>query len=109
VTYLRGGLSVVAAILVALLAPGLVAAFWNVSTTKATGLTFVTAGFLESLLSPLFWILAILFFALFFAAGQINSKPLRILLFWTPVSTILTMGFSILAFFTYIWLHFRKG
>jgi len=80
VTTLRCVLSAVAAIFVALLGPGLVSALWGINNSKATGLAAVVGGFLESLFSPLFWILAVSFFALFFAASRLSSKPLRIFL-----------------------------
>ncbi len=108
-TTLRSSLSAVAAIVVALLGPGLVVAFRAVNNSKATGLAAVAAGFLESLVSPLFWILALSFFALFFAASRLSSKPLRILLFWTPATVISTLGLGIFSLFTYVWIHFRKG
>jgi len=63
VAYVRGALSGVAAIFVALLGPGLLAALRDVSNEKATGLAAIAGGLLESLLSPLFWIVAVSFFA----------------------------------------------
>ncbi len=94
--YVRGALSGVAAIFVALLGPGLLAALRDVSI-------------LESLLSPLFWIVAVSFFTLFFAASRLSSKPLRILLFWTPALAISTLGFGLFVLFTYAWIHFKQG
>jgi hypothetical protein len=46
----------------------------------------------ELIFTPSVGILAILFFALFFAASRLNSKWLRVLLFWTPVTIISTVG-----------------
>jgi hypothetical protein len=108
VTTLRGVLSAVAAIFVAL-GPGLIFALRGINNSKATGLAAVAGGFLESLFSPLFWILAVSFFALFFAASRLSSKPLRILLFWTPVTAISTLGLGIFSLFTFAWIHFRRG
>ena len=105
---LRGILSAVAAIFAALLGPGLVSALWGINSSKATGLAAVAAGFLESLFSPLFWILAVSFFALFFAASRLSSRPLRILLFWTPVTAISILGLGILSLFAFAWIHFRR-
>jgi hypothetical protein len=109
VTTLRCALSATAAIFVALLGPGLVSAFWGINNSKATGLAAIAGGFLESLLSPLFWILAVSFFALFFAASRLSNKPLRIFLFWTPVTAISILGLSIFSLFTFAWIHFRRG
>ena len=108
-TTLRSVLSALAAILVALLGPGLVVALRNVSTSKATGLAATAGGLLGSLFSPLFWILAVSFFALFFAASRVSSKLLRVLLFWTPVTAISILGLGIFSLFTYAWIHFRRG
>ena len=108
-TTLRGVLSAVAAIFVALLGPGLVFALRGINNSKATGLAVVAAGFLESLFSPLFWILAVSFFALFFAASRLSSKPMRILLFWTPVTAISILGLGIFSLYIFAWIHFRRG
>jgi len=108
-TILRGTLSALAAVFVGLLGPGL---FWllrDINSSKATGVAAVVGGFLESFFSPSFWILAVLFFALFFAASRLSSKPLRILLFWTPVTTISILGLSIFSLVTFLWLHVRRG
>ena len=104
-TTLRGVLSAVAAIFVGLLGPGLV----FINNSKATGLAAVAGGFMESLFSPRFWILAVSFFALFFAASRLSSKPMRILLFWTPVTAISILGLGIFSLFAFAWIHFRRG
>ena len=106
---LRGTLSALAAVIVGLLGPKLFFAFRGINNSKATGLAAVVEGLLESFFSPLFWILAVLFFALFFAASRVSSKPLRILLFWTPVTAISILGLGIFPLFTVLWLHFRTG
>ena len=108
-TMLRGTLSALAAVFVGLLGPGLFFALRGINNSKATGLAAVAGGFLESFFSPLFWILAVLFFALFFAASRLSSKPLRILLFWTPVTAISILGLGIFSLFTFLWLHVRRG
>jgi hypothetical protein len=109
VTTLRAALSAVAAILVALFGPALFFALRDLSPSKATGLAAVAGGFLESLFSPLFWILAVAFFALFFAASRLGSKPLRMLLFWAPVTVISMLGLGVFSLFAYMWIHFRRG
>ena len=106
---LRGVLSAVAAVFVAVLGPGLVVAFRGINNSKATGLAVIAGGFAESVFSPLFWILLVSFFALFFAASRLSSKPLRILLFWTPVTSISMLGLGFLSLVTYLWIHFRRG
>jgi len=91
----------VAALLLAILGPPLFYSFQ--SGAKATGLSVFRV------FSPSVGILATLLFALFFAASGLNSKWLRLLLFWTPVTIISTLGFGFLALFAYAWLHAPKG
>lgn len=108
-TTLRCVLSAVAAIFFALLATGLRVAFIGINNSKATGMAAVTGSLVGSLLSPLFWILAVSLFALFFAASRLSSEPLRILLFWTPVTAISIFGLGIFSLLTFAWIHFRRG
>lgn len=108
-TTFRGVLSAVAAIFVAVLGPGLVVAFRGIGNSKATGWAAIAGSLPESFFSPLCWILAFSFFGLFFAASRLSNKPLRILLFWTSVTSISMLGLGIFSLFTYLWLHFRKG
>jgi hypothetical protein len=94
---------------IALLGPGFVMALKNASPEKATGLAAIAGGLVEAVFSPLFWILAVSFFALFFTASRLRSRVLQVLLFWTPTVTVSTLGFGLFALFAYAWLHFRKG
>lgn len=105
-TYLKGALSAVAAIFVALLGAG--GFLKGISEQKATGLGAVAGGFMQAFLSPLFWILAISFFALFLAASRLSSKALQVLLFWIPTIIISTLGSGLFALFTYAWWHSRN-
>jgi hypothetical protein len=84
--------------------------FRGMSTEKATGLAAVAGGFVESLFSPLFWVIAIVSFFLFFYASRLGSKVLRIFLFWTPILLLSTFGMLIAAFFVYVlvFLHFPR-
>jgi len=72
-------------------------------------LAATAGGLSEAIFSPLFWILAVSFFALFFTASRLRSNVLRVILFWTPTVIISTLGFGVFALFVYAWLHFRKG
>jgi len=74
--------------------PGLWSAFAGISNTKATGLAADVVGIVESSFSPLFWLLAIVLFALFFFASRLGSKPLRVILFWIPTVTVSTLGLA---------------
>ena len=80
VTYLRILLSVLAAIFIALLGPWVVVAVRDIGQQRATGLTAIAVG----PLTPLFWIVAVSFFALFVTASRLNSKVPRIILFKDP-------------------------
>jgi len=106
---LQGVLSVVAAVLAAVLIPTFIFLFRGIDGSKATGIGVVAGSLVESFFSPLFWILAISLFALFFAASRMGSKPLRILLFWTPVTAILALSASIASLYAYLLIHFRQG
>jgi hypothetical protein len=109
VAYVRATLSGLAAVFIGLLGPWFVIALWNMKEQKATGLAAFAGGLLESIFSPLFWILAVSFFALFFTASRFNSKMLRVTLFWTPTVAISMLGFGLFSLFAYAWLQFRKG
>jgi hypothetical protein len=104
VTYLRIALSGFAAIFIGIVGAGHF--LKGISEQNATGLGAVSGGLLESIFSPLFWILAVSCFALFFSAGRLSSRGLRILLFWAPSLVICTMGFGLIALLT--WAHYRN-
>jgi len=101
VAYLRVLLSGVAALRLGILGPPLIFSLQH--REKATGLAVFRA------FSPLCAILAIVLFALFFAASRLHNKSLRLLLFWTPVTVISALGVGFLALFAYAWLHVPKG
>ena len=73
---------------------------------KATGLPVIVGLFIESLLSPRFWIVAVLLFGLFFAASR-GSSILRVLFFWIPTLLVSALGFAILVMYTYLALSAR--
>ena len=99
--YVRALISGVAALLLAMLGPPLF--FSSQHRRAATGLGVFRA------FSPLCAILAIVLFAVFFAASRLHNKLLRVLLFWTPVTVISALGIGFLALFAYAWLHVPKG
>jgi hypothetical protein len=101
VAYLRALLSAVAALVLAILGPPFLFSAQHRST--GTGLVVF------KVFSPLCAILTVVFFVLFLAAGRLNSKSLRLLLFWTPVTVISTFGLCFLGLFAYAWLHTPKG
>ncbi len=98
--YFRAFLSGVAALLLAIFGPPLFISFQH--GEKATGID------LFRVFSPLCAILAVVFFAVFFAASRLHSKSLKLLLFWTPVTVISTLGLGLSALVAYAWLHSPK-
>ncbi len=108
-TYLRNALTALAAVLLGVLGPGLVMAFRPIGNSKAIGVSAILGYMLESLLSPWCWILAAACFGLFYVLGRLNSKALRVVLFWMPVSAISTLGVSMLVLFAYLWIRFDRG
>jgi hypothetical protein len=108
VVHLRVALSAVAAILVGLLLPLLIA-LRGMGGQKAIGLGAIGAGLLESAVSPWIWLIVVVLFALFLMASQLSSKVLRVLLFWTPTIAISTLGIGIFALMTCVWMFLRKG
>jgi hypothetical protein len=95
--YVRGVLSGIAAIFIA----ESVFAWPFLRGSKATGLAALIALFVESLLSPRFWIIGILLFGLFFAAGR-GSTILRVLFFWIPTLVVSALGFAFLGLLAYV-------
>lgn len=106
--YVKAILSVLAALFLAQCVPGPWSVFRGISQEKATGLAAVAGGLLASAFSPLFWMIAILFFALFFTAARLGNRALRILLFWIPAVTISVVCLASAAILTYVFLHFRQ-
>ena len=103
--YLKGILSGVAAVFLALCVP----AFRGISKEKATGLAVVVGGLTEALFSPTFWIVTAMFFGLFFAAGRLQSRVFRVLLFWVPTVAIVTLVVGGAGLLAYLFLHSRRG
>jgi hypothetical protein len=99
---LKGILSGLAAIFIAEFA-----FFWPfLRGSKATGMAAVEALFVESTLSPRFWIFAVLLFGLFFAASR-GSSIFRALFFWIPTVVVSALGFAVLAMYTYLLIVSR--
>jgi hypothetical protein len=106
--YVKPILSAMAAIILAECVPGPWSAFRGIDNSKATGLAAIAGGFAESLLSPLFWALAFLIFALFYGASKLGNQGLRVLLFWIPTVTVSVLGVTTVAMVAYVILSFRR-
>jgi hypothetical protein len=105
--YFKAILSGIAAIFIAESAASWSIMFRGISEQKATGLGAVAGGLVEGIFSPRFWLLAVLFFALFFAGSRLGNKFLRIFLFWIPTLLVSTLGIAILALFAYALIHLK--
>ena len=105
--YFKGILSGLAAIFIAECVPGSWSVFKGNSGEKATGLAAFAGGLAESVVSPLFWMLAILFFALFYAASRLRNNLLRVFLFWIPTLTVSVFCIAVVALYAYMFIRFR--
>src|SRR6476619_3159658 len=81
----------------------------GMGSEKATGVAAMAGGLLESLLTPSFWVIAIIVFALFFAASHLRNRFLRALLFWLPAGTISLLAVATTAFVGYLFLQARHS
>ena len=71
--------------------------------SRATGLAAVFGTCVEGLLSPKFWIVAILLFALFFLASRGNTI-LRVAFFWIPTLVVSALTFAVVGLMGYVVL-----
>jgi hypothetical protein len=55
------------------------------------------------------WITAIFLFATFFVASRLDSKILRVVLFWIPTVTISCIGITLVSFVTYVITQFKNS
>lgn len=99
--YLKTALSAVAAVTLVLLGPSVVMAIRH--QEKATGLAVLTA----ELLSPVFWLLGLVVFGLFWIAGRLANKFLRIFLFWIPATSISAVGCIVLTLILCVIFRFH--
>ena len=108
-TYAKGCLTVLAAVILAAFVPSVISAFRSMSQDKAVGLAVIPASMLESIVSPLFWLLAVTFFAMFFATGRLTSSVLRGLLFWFPTLFVSILGVGLLSWFALLMLRLKRS
>lgn len=105
--FLRTTLIVLGAIFAAVLIPTLWTTVREIGSQRQTGLGAVAGGVSELLLSPVFWILAVLFFFFFLRMSKVGSEAIRILFFWIPTIAATSIGLLFVAGFTYLFLHFK--
>ena len=108
-TYARGCLSGLTSLFLAGFVLMFITAIRDMSQTKGTGLAALADGVVESIFSPPFWLLAILFFTVFFATGRLSSSVFRVLLFWLPATVISSLGLGLLGWFALLMLRIRNS
>ena len=106
-TYVKAILSAVAALLFALMVPGVYFLFLSLRASEVTGLAAVAGGLTETLGSPLFWILAMVLFLLFFAASRLQAAAMRVRFFWTPAAVASALSLLLVA--SYGWMVSSHG
>ena len=91
--YLKGVLATVASLFLALLVSQL---WWLIPTDNREGNRFYRScrRILESILSPWFWILAVVFSAFFYFSSRFKNQSLRIVLSGFPRSALLGVSDS---------------
>ena len=107
--YFKGILSGLAAIIIAEIVPGPWSPFSVLSNQKATGMAALMGYLLEGFLSPLFWVLVIALFAIFFAASRLENKPLRVAFFWIPTLTSSGLALAFASLLAYLIIRFRSS
>ena len=98
-------LTVLGAVFAAVLIPMLWTMIQQVGSQRQTGLV---AGVSELLLSPVFWVLAVLFFFFFRRMSKVGNEALRILFFWIPTVAASFIGLLFVGGLTFLFLHFRQ-
>ena len=107
--FVRSLLSAVTATLLAFLVPGVHSAFQGITKEKATGLAAIVGGAQEAILSPVYWILTIVFFTLLMAASRLHNKALRAFLFWTPTLIVTTLAVGVSTLIAYLYVRSSQG
>jgi hypothetical protein len=79
------------------------------SPHQTTGIDLLFAVLKASLVHAQPWILAIVLFATFFAASRLDSKTLRIVLFWIPTVTISCIGITLVSSVAYLMTQFKNS
>lgn len=107
--WLKNILCGVAAVFVAEFVP---AVYWFVrdaNSQKATGFAVLPAAFIESLFSPLFWVLAISFFFFFRWASRNGNAVIRVILFWVPGVAFSVIGIGFMVMVVYLYARLRHS
>jgi hypothetical protein len=79
------------------------------SSQEATGISLIFTVLKASLVHAQPWILAIFLFATFFAASRLDSKTLRVALFWIPTVTVSCIGITLVSSVAYLMTRFKNS
>ena len=107
--YLKGVVATIGAFFLAMFVPTSWTLVHGLSAERGTGLAVVAGTTLDSIVSPWFWPLGLLFSAAFYFSGRLENKPLRVLLFWIPTIVASAMGFGLSVLVTIVWARFQRG
>jgi hypothetical protein len=102
-------LSGVASITLVLIGWSWIVLYPSIKSGKATGLAVLTGGLTEALYSPLGWLCGLLLFILFWYSGRLDSKILRVVLFWIPTVFVTIMASLLFALVMYAYTHRPNG
>ena len=108
-TLLKGLLSVISTIAILVIGWPLVMIYPSIRAEKATGLAAVAGGLTEAIHAPWFWFFGFLLFLLFWYAGRLDSKILRVVLFWVPTIFATVVASLVFALVMYAYMHRPNG
>ena len=108
-TLLKVLLSGITTVAILLIGWPLVTLYSSIRAEKATGLAAVAGGITDALHAPLFWFCGILIFLLFWYAGRLKSKILRVVLFWIPTILATVVASLVFVLVMYAYMHRPNG
>jgi hypothetical protein len=104
--FLLSGIGTIAILLIGL---PIIMTYPALKAEKATGIAVVAGALTEAVLSPQFWLSAILLLLFFWYTSQFSSKILRVVLFWMPTVSATVIGVGIVALIRYAHTHSPWG
>ena len=79
------------------------------SSQRAVGIAAIFAVLKASLVHVLPWALAIFLFATFFATSRLDSRTLRVVLFWIPTVAVSSLGIMLVSSVAYLLARFKNS
>lgn len=93
--FLQALLTALASFFLPLLALTFAIGLHGIGSSRQTGLTAVAGGMVESFLSPWFWLAFLITFTCFHTAARLDTRWLRLILFWIPTVAITTVSVAL--------------